>query len=91
MALDYWKIDNNKLENLKKAYKKLYEQSLNTMLSKQQQDVVLDKLIDDLFLERLSKLINEDTSISKEKSTSFYADLKELMAKWKKEFDSRNS
>ena len=89
MDMKHWNITNEQLDGFKEIYKSLYKKSRQMDVSTQQQDMILDKLTDDLFMERLTKLVNEGMNISKQDSISFYNGIKEILAKWKKEFDGK--
>ena len=69
---------------MKKPYKKLLHRARRENdITKEQQDSMIDKFIEELF----NKVLSENPNFSEEKSVLFYNTLKKRILKWNIEFD----
>jgi len=84
---DKWGIKDDQLEGFKIAYKNLFIKSREFNLSIEKQDEMLERLVNEKFIEALHNLIAEDPRAKEEESMDFYDELKELMNQWKNEFE----
>lgn len=79
------------LNNLKDTYKKLYLKSRELETSIQQQDELLEKLIEELFMDRFNKVKTENINVAEDGSEKILKELNVIMAGWKKEFEENTN
>jgi acyl-[acyl carrier protein]--UDP-N-acetylglucosamine O-acyltransferase len=87
MEIDKANFSTEDMKDIKSAYKKLYLKSKNNKLNKEQQDIILDKVISELLIERINKIKCEDSKLTEEKSSEIYNKLKTTLHEWKREFE----
>lgn len=80
---------SEEINNLKNAFKKLYLKSIELIPSQQQRDEMLDKLVNELFMEKLKKLEHEKDVISYDESQDLLIQLKKMAAEWINEFSEQ--
>ncbi len=84
-------FDEKDLMDVKEAYQKVYIKSKEFGLSSVQQNEILDKLITEITMEKMNKLINEGTSLTEYDKRDILTKIRDFVNKWQTEFDEADS
>lgn len=91
-------ISKEQLQNIKNAFEKVFIKSREFNVSTTEQNMLLDRLINEFVDEAFAKAINEGSDLadmSNEKidkiKNGFLSELKESVEIWKKEYNKGNS
>ena len=84
------KVSKKNIKRIENAYKKLYLKSreICSDLREHEQDIILDKVVEEKFFEKLNKIKQDGLIISEERNLVFYEELKQWMQTWKAEMKS---
>lgn len=80
-------MDIEEFNEVKKAYKLFYEKSKELISSPHQREMMLERAINELFMERFEKVNNDGLNFSENEKQEILSYLKVRMKEWKIEFD----
>jgi hypothetical protein len=88
MYIGRFKIPKKNIKILRNSYEKLYLKSRYPELLRQQADVILERVVDEKFLEAYYKAEKDNPNFSEEDDAEFLVEIKKLMVKWKSKIES---
>ncbi|EMS73765.1 hypothetical protein [Ruminiclostridium cellobioparum] len=84
-------FDEKDLMDVKEAYRKVYIKSKEFDLSSVQQNEILEKLITEIFMEKMNKLSDEGTMFTDSDKRDILTKIRVFINKWQTEFDEADS